>query len=55
MLGFAFIALDPPIVLFSLALGYALSGPVMTLFMLRQARAKRRKEPRQEGPPPPAD
>ena len=35
------IALNPPVLLFVLFLGYALSGPVMTLLTLRQRRKKR--------------
>ncbi|ESQ09969.1 MAG: CDP-diacylglycerol--serine O-phosphatidyltransferase [Thiohalocapsa sp. PB-PSB1] len=44
MLGFALVALDPPIVLFLLALGYALSGPVFTLVRRRQHLGRRRRE-----------
>jgi CDP-diacylglycerol--serine O-phosphatidyltransferase len=43
MLVFAVIALDPPKVLFLLALGYAISGPVITLLLLREARTRRKK------------
>jgi CDP-diacylglycerol--serine O-phosphatidyltransferase len=35
------IALDPPKVLFTMAAGYAISGPLVTLW--RQRRAKQRK------------
>jgi CDP-diacylglycerol---serine O-phosphatidyltransferase len=38
------IALRPSIVLFILALIYALSGPVMTLLLIRRHRAKRRQQ-----------
>ncbi|HEC17456.1 MAG TPA: CDP-diacylglycerol--serine O-phosphatidyltransferase [Sedimenticola sp.] len=41
MLGFALTLWHPPLVLFLLFLGYAVSGPVMTLFQLRQRRARR--------------
>ena len=37
-----FIAVDPPLVLFGAALVYALSGPSMTLFYIRQRRAARK-------------
>ncbi|MFT5351644.1 MAG: CDP-diacylglycerol--serine O-phosphatidyltransferase [Planctomycetota bacterium] len=38
------IALRPSVVLFSLAFIYALSGPVMTLLLIRRHRAKRRPQ-----------
>lgn len=41
VLVFVFISIDPPLVLFSLALIYALSGPVLTLFLLRRVRAEK--------------
>jgi CDP-diacylglycerol--serine O-phosphatidyltransferase len=44
MLGFALVVLDPPIVLFLLFLGYALSGPVLTLVHRRRHRSQRRRE-----------
>jgi CDP-diacylglycerol--serine O-phosphatidyltransferase len=44
MLGFALVVLDPPIVLFLLFLGYALSGPVLTLVQRRRRRGRRRRE-----------
>jgi CDP-diacylglycerol--serine O-phosphatidyltransferase len=44
MLGFALVVLDPPIVLFLLFLGYALSGPVLTLLARRRRRGRRRRE-----------
>lgn len=34
---------DPPIVLFTVFFGYALSGPIMTLVQLRERRAQRKK------------
>ena len=37
------ITYDPPIVLFVVFFGYALSGPVMTIFQLRERRAQRKK------------
>ncbi len=49
MLGFALVVLDPPIVLFALFLGYALSGPVLTLIQRRRRRARRRREPAGSG------
>ncbi len=42
MLAFAIIFMYPPLVLFLLALGYALSGPSWTLLRLKQNRARRR-------------
>ena len=44
VLGFSLVVLDPPIVLFVLFVGYAVSGPLMTLFQLRQRRDTRRRE-----------
>jgi len=44
MLGFALVVLDPPIVLFLMFLGYAISGPVFTLVRRRQRRGRRRRE-----------
>ncbi len=44
MLGFALVVLDPPIVLFLLFVGYALSGPVLTLIQRRRRRGRRRRE-----------
>jgi len=41
MLGFALTLWHPPLVLFLLFLGYAISGPVLTLSQLRQRRAER--------------
>mgnify|MGYP002621927366 FL=1 len=39
---FVLVALDPPRVLFAVAFFYALSGPILTLVMLRQRRAARK-------------
>jgi len=41
VLVFVFISIDPPLVLFSIALVYALSGPTLTLFFLRRRRAEK--------------
>jgi CDP-diacylglycerol--serine O-phosphatidyltransferase len=41
VLVFVFISIDPPLVLFALALVYALSGPVLTLLLLRRRRAEK--------------
>jgi CDP-diacylglycerol--serine O-phosphatidyltransferase len=43
VLVFVFISIDPPLVLFALALIYALSGPVMTLLLLRRRRDKKER------------
>ena len=52
VLVFAFIASEPPTVLFLMALGYAASGPAMTLIGLRQRRLSRRppEEASRRGP-----
>lgn len=42
VLLFVFIASEPPLVLFSIALVYAISGPVMTLLFIRKHRASRK-------------
>ncbi|MGD2116760.1 MAG: CDP-diacylglycerol--serine O-phosphatidyltransferase [Chromatiales bacterium] len=42
MLVFAVILLQPPLVLFLIFFGYAISGPVLTLTKLKQHRAERR-------------
>jgi len=42
MLVFAVVLWHPPLVLFLLALGYALSGPIVTIRELRRRRAERR-------------
>ena len=44
MLIFALVVLDPPILLFVLFLGYALSGPVLTLVQRRRHRGRRRRD-----------
>jgi CDP-diacylglycerol--serine O-phosphatidyltransferase len=44
MLGFALVVLDPPILLFVMFLGYAISGPILTLVRRRQHRGRRRRE-----------
>jgi CDP-diacylglycerol--serine O-phosphatidyltransferase len=41
MLGFAVILWHPPLVLFLTFLGYAIAGPVLTLFYLRRHRTER--------------
>ncbi len=45
---FALIAIEPPLVLFGMAAVYAISGPAMTLFMIR-----RRRQARKTPEPPP--
>lgn len=47
VLVFVFISIDPPLVLFSMALIYTVSGPVMTLFQRRRRLRERHL------PPPP--
>jgi CDP-diacylglycerol--serine O-phosphatidyltransferase len=47
MLGFAVLFIHPPLVLFLLSIGYALSGPLFTLIRIHQRRAQRRREPEQ--------
>ena len=42
VLIFVLIASEPPLILFLLAIGYALSGPIMTLVLLRKHRANRK-------------
>ncbi len=42
VLLFVFIASEPPLVLFSISLVYAISGPVMTLLLIRKHRAARK-------------
>jgi CDP-diacylglycerol--serine O-phosphatidyltransferase len=44
MLGFAIILGYPSLTLFMLFMVYAISGPIVTLFKLRQRRAERRKQ-----------
>jgi CDP-diacylglycerol--serine O-phosphatidyltransferase len=45
---FALIASEPPLVLFSMASIYALSGPALTLFIIRKRRAKRKRHDRKK-------
>jgi CDP-diacylglycerol--serine O-phosphatidyltransferase len=42
MLAFAAVFTNPPLMLFVVFMGYAISGPVLTLFMLRKRRTERR-------------
>jgi len=42
MMGFAIVLLQPPLVLFLVFLGYAISGPVLTLSKLREHREGRK-------------
>ena len=42
VLIFVFVSIDPPIVLFGMAVTYALSGPVLTLVQLRRRRAEKK-------------
>ncbi|MEX2524938.1 MAG: CDP-diacylglycerol--serine O-phosphatidyltransferase [Gammaproteobacteria bacterium] len=42
VLVFVFIAVNPPMTLFLIALSYAVSGPIFTLVMLRRHRAQRK-------------
>ena len=46
MLGFVLISIDPPQILFGIALIYAISGPVLTISELRKRRAQRLQEKR---------
>lgn len=50
VLLFVFIASRPPLVLFSIALIYAISGPVMTLLFIRKHRAARRLQDSPDNP-----
>ena len=43
VLIFVLVSTDPPIVLFSVSLCFALSGPVLTLLQIRKRRAERRR------------
>jgi len=43
MLAFAIILWEPPFILFLVFIGYAVSGPVLTLIYLRQRREERKK------------
>ena len=49
---FVFVSSDPPLVLFLGALGYAGSGPVLTLWSIRKRRAARRTGAHGSGDPP---
>jgi len=51
VLIFVFISIDPPIILFSMASIYALSGPVVTVIYLRKRRAERAAAGSPETPP----
>jgi CDP-diacylglycerol---serine O-phosphatidyltransferase len=53
MLGFAVVYIHPPLVLFSMFLVYAVSGPLLTILRLRQARAEGRRIPPPGKPPEP--
>ncbi len=44
VLGFALVAIDPPIILFFGFLAYAVSGPVLTLTKLRQHKTGRQQD-----------
>jgi len=56
VLIFVFISLDPPQVLFTIFLGYALSGPIVTLVTLRRRRAERmRSQGENKGEEPESD
>lgn len=43
MLGFAVILIYPPLILFLMAISYAISGPAWTIWRLRHSRARRRR------------
>ncbi len=51
--GFVLVSSDPPVVLFLGTLGYAVSGPVLTLWNVRKRRAARRASAAGAGDPPP--
>jgi CDP-diacylglycerol--serine O-phosphatidyltransferase len=57
MLGFAVVIVQPPVVLFTVALAYACSGPLLTLIKLRRTRHARRRDEADspEDTPPPGD
>ncbi len=44
LLIFILIASEPPLVLFCISFIYALSGPVLTLFLIRKRRAERKRQ-----------
>ena len=48
VLIFAFIAIEPPLVLFIISLTYATSGPVYTLMLIRQRRLTRKQYEQQK-------
>ncbi|MCP3869312.1 MAG: CDP-diacylglycerol--serine O-phosphatidyltransferase [Gammaproteobacteria bacterium] len=48
MLVLAVVIVQPPLVLFSMFLLYAVSGPVITLFQLRRRRSSRKSQPGRE-------
>lgn len=50
VLVFVALYIDTPLVLFSIAALYVLSGPLLTLWGLRQRRGQREQPPRQEPP-----
>jgi CDP-diacylglycerol--serine O-phosphatidyltransferase len=54
VLVFVLVSTDPPSVLFTVSLGFALSGPVLTLVQIRKRRAERRKGISSDNEPPPA-
>ena len=49
---FVFVSSDPPLVLFVGTLGYAVSGPILTLWSIRSRRAARRAGAAGTGEPP---
>lgn len=53
VVGFVLVSSDPPAVLFLVTLGYAVSGPVLTLWNVRKRRAARRAQSAGAGDPPP--
>ena len=46
VLIFVLVSTDPPMVLFTVSLAFALSGPVLTLLQIRKRRADRRRAAR---------
>jgi CDP-diacylglycerol--serine O-phosphatidyltransferase len=46
MLGFGVVFINPPLMLFAMAVTYAISGPIWTLARLRQSRLRHRRESR---------
>ncbi|MCY4222052.1 MAG: CDP-diacylglycerol--serine O-phosphatidyltransferase [Thiotrichales bacterium] len=50
---FVLVSSDPPVALFLGTLGYAVSGPVLTLWNVRKRRAARRASAADAGDPPP--